>query len=105
MENISRQGFDSDLYVNFDAGDFAKKIAIVPVSAATGTGVPELLTILMGLAQQYLEKKLVVDSGMPAKGTILEVKGERGLGQTIWSRFHARPSHSHLQLSSCCIFI
>jgi len=80
---ISKQGFDSDLYTNFSAGDFKKKIAIVPVSAKSGDGIPELLTILMGLAQQYLQKKLLINYGTPAKGTILEVKEEKGLGATI----------------------
>ena len=83
IEGISKQGFDADLYNNFGSGDFAKKIAIVPISSAIGTGVPELLTILMGLAQQYLQKKLTIDYGTPAKGTILEVKEEKGLGPTI----------------------
>ncbi|PKP53289.1 MAG: translation initiation factor IF-2 [Candidatus Altiarchaeales archaeon HGW-Altiarchaeales-3] len=83
VSDLSKQGFNSDLYSNFGAGDFAKKIAIVPISAKTGTGISELLTILMGLAQQYLQKKLTIDYGMPAKGTILEVKEEQGLGATL----------------------
>lgn len=62
--------------------DFTKSIALVPVSAKTGEGIPELLSVLVGLTQQYLKKQLLVTKG-PGKGTILEVKEEPGLGITI----------------------
>ena len=73
-------GFDSDLYTKVD--DYRKKIAIVPVSAKTGEGVAELLALLAGLAQRFLEKtSLKIEAGS-AKGTILEIKEEIGLGTT-----------------------
>jgi len=78
---ISEQKFDSQIYTQMR--DFTKEVAIVPVSAKTGEGIPELLMILIGLAQQYLDKQLSVEVNTPAKGTILEVKEERGLGTTI----------------------
>ncbi len=78
---LSEKGFESDLYSQ--VSDFTKQVAIVPISAKTGEGIPELLMVLMGLAQQYLAKKLTVGVDTPAKGTILEVKEERGLGTTI----------------------
>lgn len=62
--------------------NFTKSIALVPVSAKTGEGIPELLSVLVGLTQQYLKKQLLVTKG-PGKGTILEVKEEPGLGITI----------------------
>ncbi len=62
--------------------DFTKSIALVPVSAKTGEGIPELLSVLVGLTQQYLKKQLLVTKG-PGKGTVLEVKEEPGLGVTI----------------------
>ncbi|MCK4933775.1 translation initiation factor IF-2 [Candidatus Bathyarchaeota archaeon] len=62
--------------------DFTKSIALVPVSAKTGEGIPELLSVLVGLTQQYLKKQLLVTMG-PGKGTVLEVKEEPGLGVTI----------------------
>ncbi|MEM4717267.1 MAG: translation initiation factor IF-2 [Desulfurococcaceae archaeon] len=62
--------------------DFRKTIPIVPVSARTGEGVPELLALITGLAQQFMKKKLISgDEG--AKGVVLEVKEEEGLGTTI----------------------
>jgi len=63
--------------------DYTKQVAIVPVSAHTGQGIPELLMVLTGLAQKYLEGKLQIDENGPAKGTILEVKEEKGLGMTL----------------------
>lgn len=81
VAQVSESGFDSDIYLNIR--DFTKTIAIVPISAKTGYGIPELLMMLMGLAQQYLTENLTISEGTPAKGTILEVKEERGLGTTI----------------------
>lgn len=77
---FSTLGFRSD---RFDrVTDFTKTIAVVPVSAKTGEGIPELLTVLIGLTQQYLQTQLMVTEG-PAKGTVLEVKEEPGLGVTV----------------------
>ncbi len=59
--------------------DFRKAIAIVPISAKTGEGIPELLAVLAGLTQKYLTKRIMFTSG-PAKGVILEVKEVTGLG-------------------------
>ena len=78
---LSEHGFDSDLYTQVT--DFASQVAIVPVSAKTGEGVPQLMMMLMGLTQTYLAKHLSVELSSPAKGTVLEVKEERGLGTTV----------------------
>ncbi|TKJ17069.1 translation initiation factor IF-2 [Candidatus Woesearchaeota archaeon B3_Woes] len=63
--------------------DYTKQIAMIPCSAKTGEGIPELLMVLTGLAQRFLEKCLECDVDGSAKGTILEVKEEKGLGKTI----------------------
>ena len=62
--------------------DFTKAIAIVPISAKTGEGIPELLAVLAGLVQKYLTKRIMFTEG-PAKGVILEVKEIQGLGTCI----------------------
>lgn len=62
--------------------NFQKNVAIVPTSAETGEGIPELLMVLAGLTQQYLKDRLRVTKG-PAKGAILEVREETGLGLTL----------------------
>ena len=78
---LHEEGFESERFDRIS--DFAKQISIVPISAKTGEGVPELLAMLMGLAQQYLKEQLKIEENAPAKGTILEVKEEVGLGVTI----------------------
>ena len=77
---FSRLGFRADRFDRIK--DFTKTVAIVPTSAKTGEGVTELLMVLVGLTQQYLKKRLQTTEG-PAKGTVLEVKEEPGLGLTL----------------------
>jgi len=77
---LSRLGFRAERFDRIS--DYTQTIAIVPVSAKTGEGIPELLAILTGLTQAYLSNELQVTSG-PARGTVLEVKDEPGLGKTI----------------------
>ena len=77
---LYKHGFDADRFDRIK--DFTKTVAIVPTSAKTGEGIPELLMVLVGLAQRYLEKVLRLHVEGKAKGTILEVKEEKGLGVT-----------------------
>ena len=77
---LSEAGFDSDLYTKVD--DYKKRVSIVPVSARSGEGVAELLALLTGLAQKFLGASLKIDPACSAKGTILEIKEEIGLGMT-----------------------
>jgi translation initiation factor 5B len=63
--------------------DFTKSVAIVPVSSKTGEGMPDLLLTLVGLAQRFLEASLSTDIEKPGRGTVLEVKDERGIGLTL----------------------
>jgi translation initiation factor 5B len=80
MGTFSQLGFRADRFDKIT--DFTKTIAIVPVSAKTGEGIPELLAVLVGLTQQFLRKMLRTTKGA-AKGTVLEVKEEPGLGVTV----------------------
>ncbi len=74
-------GFEAE---RFDrVSDFRMQVSIVPTSAKTGEGVPEMLTVLAGLAQRFLERELMVEVTGPARGTVLEVKEEVGLGKAI----------------------
>jgi translation initiation factor 5B len=77
---FSRLDFRADRFDHIK--DFTKTIAIVPTSAKTGEGITELLMVLVGLTQQYLKKRLQTTEGS-AKGTVLEVKEEPGLGVTV----------------------
>ncbi len=78
---VSELGFPSERFDRID--DYTKQIAIIPLSAKSGQGIPELLMVLTGLAQKFLEKKLEIEEKGPAKGSILEVKDEKGLGRTL----------------------
>ncbi len=73
--SLKEHGFDSDLYYNIT--DFTKKIAIVPTSARTKEGIPELLFVLCGLSQGFLKERLKISD--EAKGVILEIKKEKGM--------------------------
>ena len=74
-------GFNSE---RFDrCKDFSKQIPIVPVSAVTGEGIPEILMLLVGLSQKFLKDRLEIDEKERARGTVLEVGEEKGLGTTI----------------------
>ena len=77
---IYNHGFSSERYDRVT--DFTKNIAVVPVSAKTGEGIPDLLMVLVGLAQRFLESQLKTEEG-PGEGTVLEVKEEKGLGPTV----------------------
>ena len=78
---LYEEGFQAE---RFDrVTDFASQIAIVPICAKSGQGVIELITMLLGLAQQYLTQQLEIHEDAPAKGTVLEVKEETGLGMTV----------------------
>lgn len=80
MGKFSEMRFRSDRFDRIK--EFTRTIAIVPTSAKTGEGVSELMAVLTGLTQQYLQTRLQTTDG-PAKGTVLEVKEETGLGMTV----------------------
>ncbi|MCW3997862.1 MAG: translation initiation factor IF-2 [Candidatus Bathyarchaeota archaeon] len=80
MGTFSRHGYSTDRFDRIK--DFASTIALIPTSAKTGEGLNELLMVLVGLAQIYLKKRLKTTKG-PAKGSVLEIKEEAGLGLTL----------------------
>jgi len=51
--------------------DFARNICIVPTSALTGEGIPDILMVLVGLAQRYMTESLKVSADGPGAGTVL----------------------------------
>lgn len=80
MATFDDLGFTVDRYDRVD--DFQKKIGIVPISAETGEGVPDLLMTLAGLSQRFLSDRLEIH-GKEGQGTVLEVNQVKGLGTTI----------------------
>ncbi|MDR3282129.1 MAG: translation initiation factor IF-2 [Candidatus Methanoplasma sp.] len=80
VAQLAEEGIYADRYDRID--DFTKAVALVPISAKTGEGIPDLMLMLIGLAQRFLERQLEKGEG-PGKGTILEIKEEKGLGKTM----------------------
>ncbi len=80
VEQLYSHGFSADRYDRIS--DFTRTLAIVPTSAKCGVGIADLLLVLIGLAQKFLQENLRTEEG-PGEGTILEVKEERGLGKTL----------------------
>ncbi|MEM1518360.1 MAG: translation initiation factor IF-2 [Nitrososphaerota archaeon] len=77
---LSQHGFQADLYTRITS--FAKTLAIVPVSAKSGEGIPDLLMLVLGLAQVYLRDRLAL-RGDGCEGVVLEIVEEEGMGVTI----------------------
>jgi len=80
VEKLYELGFSAERYDRI--ADFTQNVAIIPMSAKMGIGIADLLLVLVGLAQKFLEQELRTEEG-PGEGTVLEVKEERGLGKTI----------------------
>lgn len=76
-EDLYKAGFSAD---RFDkVTDYAHNVALVPVSAKTGAGVPDLVALLVGLSQKFLSTDLKESEGR-GEATVLECSEEKGLG-------------------------
>ncbi len=80
MGELADYGITTDRFDRID--DFRKKVALVPISAINGMGIPELLMVVSGVSQRYLSDSLEVGEGT-GRGTVLEVSQGEGLGTTI----------------------
>ncbi len=78
---LSEIGFNSERFDRVKS--FKSEVIVVPVSAKTGEGVPELLVYAAGLAQKFLEDQLRIEVNGAGVGSIIEKKEEKGLGSTI----------------------
>ncbi|MFA6530480.1 MAG: GTP-binding protein, partial [Candidatus Micrarchaeia archaeon] len=81
MGNFSEYELNSERFDRIQ--DFKSNIALVPVSAKTHEGLAELLMLIAGLSQKFLDASLRTEVSGVGKGSIIEVKEERGLGSTI----------------------
>ncbi len=78
---LNTYGFDADRFDRIK--NFRKTVAIVPVSAKTGEGIQELITILLGLVQRFMLDRLKIDPDSPGYAVVLEVSEEIGLGKVL----------------------
>jgi len=85
VEQFSYEGFNAERYDRVK--DFTKTLAIVPTSALTGEGIPDLLLVLAGLTQRYMMGRLHASKG-PARGAVLECRELLGLGAVVDAIIH-----------------
>ena len=76
-EEMDRLGFSTERYDR--VSDFTRNVGIVPVSSKSGVGVPELIALLVGLAQRFLKEDLRRVTG-GGEATILERSDQKGVG-------------------------
>jgi translation initiation factor 5B len=76
---FAEQSFNAEL---FDENkSLGRNISLVPTSAITGEGIPDMLMLLIKLTQERMNQSLMYISELEC--TILEVKIIEGLGTTI----------------------
>lgn len=76
---FSEQGFNSELY--YENKSMAKYVSLVPTSAHTGEGIPDMLKLILQLTQERMVGSLMYLSEVQC--TVLEVKAIEGFGMTI----------------------
>jgi translation initiation factor 5B len=79
VTQLMEQGLNANLYWKND--DLAHTVSLVPTSAHTGEGIPDLLKMLITLTQTRLEESLMFMDVLQC--TVLEVKVIDGLGHTV----------------------
>ncbi len=80
INDLYIHGISSDRYDRIT--DFTKSFAIVPVSAKLNIGIPDILMVLTGMAQRFLEKNIEFREEN-TRGSVIEVKKEGSLGTTL----------------------
>lgn len=65
----------------YENKSFARNVSLVPTSAITGEGIPDMIMLLINLTQQRMSDRLMYLSELEC--TVLEVKVIEGLGTTI----------------------
>lgn len=76
---FAEQGFNSELY--YENKSMARNVSLVPTSAHTGEGIPDMLKLIVSLTQERMANSLMYLSEVEC--TVLEVKVIEGLGTTI----------------------
>jgi len=76
---FAEQGLNAIPY--YENTNFAKNVSLVPTSAHTGEGIPDMLNLLIKLTQERMSTQLMYISELEC--TVLEVKVIEGLGTTL----------------------
>ncbi|KAI1339512.1 hypothetical protein F5Y15DRAFT_407199 [Xylariaceae sp. FL0016] len=76
---FAEQGFNAELF--YENRSMAKYVSLIPTSAHTGEGIPDMLKLIVQLTQERMVGSLMYLSEVQA--TVLEVKAIEGFGMTI----------------------
>lgn len=76
---FAEQGFNSELF--YENKSMAKYVSLIPTSAHTGEGIPDMLKLILQLTQERMVGSLMYLSEVQC--TVLEVKAIEGFGMTI----------------------
>jgi translation initiation factor 5B len=76
---FAEEGFNSELF--YENKSMAKFVSLVPTSAHTGEGIPDMLKLIVQLTQERMVGSLMYLSEVQC--TVLEVKAIEGFGMTI----------------------
>ena len=79
VTQLMEKGLNAALY--YDNEDYKRVVSLVPTSAHSGEGIPDLLLLLVQLSQQMMTEKLMVHTEVQC--TVIEVKMIEGHGTTI----------------------
>jgi len=83
LTQFQEEGLNAKPYYEMKFGDNVRvsEIPVIPTSAITGEGIPDLLAIVHLLTQTKMQKKLTSKNELQC--TVLEVKVEQGIGTTL----------------------
>ncbi|KAK2044076.1 hypothetical protein LZ31DRAFT_554634 [Colletotrichum somersetense] len=76
---FAEQGFNSELF--YENKSMARNVSLIPTSAHTGEGIPDMLKLIIQLTQERMVGSLMYLSEVQA--TVLEVKAIEGFGMTV----------------------
>lgn len=76
---FAEQGFNAELF--YENKSMAKNVSLIPTSAHTGEGIPDMLKLIVQLTQERMVGSLMYLSEVQC--TVLEVKQIEGFGMTI----------------------
>ncbi|KAJ0117881.1 eukaryotic translation initiation factor 5b [Diaporthe amygdali] len=76
---FAEQGFNAEVF--YENKQMSKYVSLIPTSAHTGEGIPDMLKLILQLTQERMVGSLMYLSEVQA--TVLEVKQIEGFGMTI----------------------
>eukprot|EP01084_Bolivina_argentea_P004627 8798_1 len=77
---FAEQGVNAELYTKNKRMD--RDISLVPTSAITGEGIPDLMYLIVQLTKKYMSSSIAFNANL-TKASVLEVKQTQGYGATI----------------------